>query len=281
MPETALARPVDGYPRLDAATIERYRSAPPYPHAVFDAFFDPAVAHRLVAEFPPVNPDAWINYTHVNERKFGKSDRSTFPPSIGAAVDELNAPPFVAWLERLTGITGLRSDPSLEGGGLHQTQRGGHLNIHADFTGHPHHPTWRRRVNVIVYLNEGWREEWGGALELWNRDMSACVDKVAPLFNRVAIFNTDADSFHGLPEALQCPEGVTRKSLALYYFTEEKQPFLVRSTEYRARPGDGAKGLFIWADKLVLRAYDKVKRRFNLDDKFASRVLGLFSRKKP
>ena len=135
-------------------------------------------------------------------------------------------------------------------------------------------------MNVIVYLNEGWREEWGGALELWNRDMSACVAKVAPLFNRVAIFNTDADSFHGLPDALQCPEGVTRKSLALYYFTDEQQPFMVRSTEYRARPGDGAKGLAIWADKLVLRVYDKVKRRFNLDDKFASRVLGMFSRKK-
>lgn len=280
MPEIALAKPVDAYPRLDGNTIERYRSAEPYPHGVFDTFFEPAVARRLVAEFPPVNTDAWINYTHVNERKFGKSDRSSFPPAIGAAIDELNSPPFVAWLERLTGISGLRPDPGLEGGGLHQTQRGGHLNIHADFTGHPHHPTWRRRVNVIVYLNEGWREEWGGALELWNRDMSACVAKVAPLFNRVAIFNTDADSFHGLPDALQCPEGVTRKSLALYYFTDEKQPFLVRSTEYRARPGDGAKGIAIWADKLVLRVYDKIKRRFNLDDKFASRVLGMFSRKK-
>jgi hypothetical protein len=280
VPETASALPVDPYPRLDPAITDRYRSAQPYPHGVFDSFFDPAFARKLVAEFPPVNPEAWINYTHVNERKFGKNDRSTFPPSLGAAVDELNAPPFVAWLERLTGIRGLRSDPSLEGGGLHQTQRGGHLNIHADFTGHPHHPTWRRRVNVIVYLNEGWREEWGGALELWNRDMSACVTKVAPLFNRVAIFNTDQDSFHGLPDPLACPDGTTRKSLALYYFTDETQPFLVRSTEYRARPGDGAKGLAIWADKLVLRAYDKVKRRFNLDDRFASKVLGMFSRKK-
>ena len=268
------------YPRLDAGTIARYREAQPYPHGVFDSFLDPTTARRMVAEFPPVNPEAWINYTHVNERKFGKNDRSTFPPSLGAAVDEFNAPPFVAWLERLTGITGLRPDPSLEGGGLHQTQRGGHLNIHADFTGHPHHPTWRRRVNVILYLNEGWREEWGGALELWSRDMRACEQKIAPLFNRVAIFNTDKDSFHGLPDPLGCPDGTTRKSLALYYFTDEQQPFLIRSTEYRARPGDGAKGIAIWADKLVLRVYDKVKRRFNLDDRFASRILGMFSRKK-
>jgi hypothetical protein len=111
--------------------------------------------------------------------------------------------------------------------------------------------------------------------------MTRCVDRIAPLFNRVAIFNTDKDSFHGLPDPIRCPADVTRKSLALYYFTDEQQPFLVRSTEYRARPGDGVKGVAIWADKLVLRGYDKIKRRFNLDDRFASRVLGLFSRRKP
>jgi hypothetical protein len=280
VPESARAVSADGYPRLDAATVARYRNAQPYPHAAFDHFLDPAFARRLVAEFPPIATESWINYTHVNERKFGRNDRASFPPAIGAAVDQFSTPAFVAWLSRLTGIEGLHPDPSLEGGGLHQTPTGGHLNIHADFTGHPHHPTWQRRVNVILYLNEGWREEWGGALELWSRDMKRCVEKIPPLFNRVAIFNTDADSFHGLPDPIRCPDGTTRKSLALYYFTDESQPFMVRSTEYRARPGDGAKGLAIWADKLVLRGYDKVKRRFGLSDKFASRILGMFSRKK-
>lgn len=264
---------------LDNGVIELYSRAEPYPHAVLDNFLDEATARQLLAEFPPV-ADTWINYTHVNERKFGRNDRASFPPAIGAAIDTFNSPPFVAWLSRLTGIEGLRADPSLEGGGLHQTQRGGHLNIHADFTGHPHHPNWRRRVNLIVYLNDGWQESWGGALELWSRDMQRCVAKVPPLFNRAVIFNTDADSYHGLPDPMNCPEGTTRKSLALYYFTEEQQPFLVRSTEYRARPGDGIKSVAIWADKQVLRVYDKVKRRFNLDDRFASRILGLFSRRK-
>src|SRR6185295_11204702 len=106
----------DAYPHLDAATVARYRNAQPYPHGVFDDFLDPAFARKLVAEFPPVNPEAWINYTHVNERKFGKNDRSTFPPALGAAVDEFNARTFGAWLEQLTGIRGLRPVPSLEGG---------------------------------------------------------------------------------------------------------------------------------------------------------------------
>ena len=280
MAQAAAARIVEPYPHLSTETVAAYHHADPYPHAVFDNFLEPARAHRLFADFPAVSSQTWTNYTHVNERKYGRSDRASFPDSIGAVVDEFNAPPFIAWLERLTGISGLRPDPTLEGGGLHQSRRGGHLNIHADFTGHPHQPSWRRRVNVLLYLNEGWQAQWGGALELWSRDMSRCVTKVDPLFNRVAIFNTDEDSFHGLPDPIDCPETVTRKSLALYYFTEEREHFNVRSTEYRARPGDGARGLAIWADKQVLRVYDKVKRRFGLSDRFASRVLGMLSRRK-
>ena len=38
-------------------------------------------------------------------------------------------------------------------------------------------------------------------------------------FNKLVIFNTTDFSFHGHPEPLKCPDNVTRKSLALYYYT--------------------------------------------------------------
>ena len=121
------------------------------------------------------------------------------------------------------------------------------------------------------FIPEGWQDDHGGQLELWSRDMKQCVRKVAPVFNRALIFNTDVDAFHGHPEATTCPDGVTRKSLALYNFSVEPQPFLVRSTEYRARPGDGLKAVAIYLDKTALRGYDRVKRIFGIDDRFASR----------
>ncbi len=263
--------------RLEAVARE-YPHAEPYPHAVLDDFLDPAVARQVMREFPPIDPSAWINYTHVNERKYGWRDRRSFPTTIGQVVDELNSSHFIARLERLTGIAGLLADPSLEGGGLHQSARGGHLNIHADFTGHPHQPTWRRRVNLLIYMNEGWQDEYGGHLELWSRDMKRCVRRILPIFNRAVIFNTDGDAFHGHPEPMACPAHVTRKSLALYYFTAETRPFLVRSTEYRARPGDGLGRVAIYLDKMALRGYDRAKRVLGLDDRFASRLLGLLSR---
>jgi hypothetical protein len=107
--------------------------------------------------------------------------------------------------------------------------------------------------------------------------MKAMVQKVEPVFNRAVIFRTNADSFHGHPLPLTCPSGETRKSIALYYFTDEQGPFRVRSTEYRARPGDGLKAVPIFIDKWVLRAYDAIKRKLRLEDDFASKVLQMAS----
>jgi len=168
-------------------------------------------------------------------------------------------------LSELTGIEGLIADEGMEGGGLHQSLRGGYLNVHADFTVHPLHPTWRRRVNLLLYLNERWPPEYGGALELWSKDMRRCVSKIEPLGNRAVIFNTESDSFHGHPDPLQCPAGESRKSLALYYFTVESRP-MVRSTEYRARPGEGWRAVPIYLDKQLLRMYDRTKRSLGLSD---------------
>ena len=102
--------------------------------------------------------------------------------------------------------------------------------------------------------------------------MKRCDKRIAPIGNRVLIFNTDADSFHGHPDPLTSPVGVARQSLALYYFTEEDAP-AVHSTNYKARPDDGAKRVLIYADKKALQAFDWAKRRFNLSNDFAGKVL--------
>ena len=254
----------------------RYRENHPFPHIVLDDFLPEAVARAVIAEFPGPEDTSWIQYKHFNENKLGKSDRREFPPTVGRVIDVLNSPGVVSFLSRLCGIEGLLADPVLEGGGLHQTEPGGFLNIHADFTMHHYQTDWRRRVNLILYLNEGWHDEWGGALELWDRDMSACAAKVAPVFNRAVVFNTDETSYHGYPAPITCAPGVTRKSLALYYFTvEHDRSYRPRATNYRARPDDGlARRSLIWLDKQAIDIYSKVKSRFGISDDFASRVLG-------
>jgi Rps23 Pro-64 3,4-dihydroxylase Tpa1-like proline 4-hydroxylase len=259
---------------------QQFRAAQPYPHVVLEQFLEPRLAEACLAAFPARGDDSWRNYTHVNERKFARSDQGGFPPTLQALIAELNSARFIRFLEALTGIEGLIADESLMGGGLHQSGNGGFLNVHADFTGHPHHERWRRRVNLLLYLNPGWQESYGGQLELWDKQMTRPVRTVAPLMNRALIFNTDPDSFHGHPTPMTCPEEFARRSIALYYFTDEKAAFRVRSTEYRSRPGDGARAAAIYLDKMVLRSYDKVKRTFRLNDDFASRLLRLLERRR-
>ncbi|MCW5920977.1 MAG: 2OG-Fe(II) oxygenase [Saprospiraceae bacterium] len=258
----------------------RYQLAHPYPFGVFDDFLDESAARSAMNAFPGIKDEGWIHYVHVNEKKHGLNKMTLIPAALQKVITALNTDEFVAALSKLTGIPHLKPDPSLEGGGLHQSKRGGFLNIHADFTVHPHKRHWRRRVNVLVYLNEDWAPEYRGELELWTRDMKACAQKILPVFNRCAIFNTDEDSFHGLPEPIQCPEGMTRKSIALYYFTEEEKTPPKRATNYRARPEDGNRRILIWLDKQAISIYNTLKGWLGIDDELVSKVLNFFNREK-
>ena len=264
------------------ALAPRYQGAQPFPNIQLQDFLEAEALARAIREFPAPADPAWIHYKHYNENKVGMTRLDLFPPSLRHIVEELNSPAFVKWLSQLTGIEGLIADPALDGGGMHQSARGGFLNVHADFTVHHHHPDWRRRVNLIVYLNPEWKEEWGGAIELWDEGMKRCVSKMLPLANRALIFNTGETSYHGFPDALRCPEDVTRKSIALYYYTvETARDYVPKSTDYRARPSDSSsKAAMIWFDKKMVSGYSKVKSALGLSDDFAGKILRVFSRKK-
>lgn len=261
---------------------KRYRENQPVPHIYLTNLLVPEAASALEKEFPRPNSDQWTHYQHQNENKHGMTKRELFPPKLGEAVDVLNSPEFVKWLSEMTGIPGLLADPGLEGGGLHQSGPGGYLNVHTDFSHHHYHKNWKRRINLILYLNHGWQDEWGGSIELWHPDMLSCAAKYPPRLNCAFIFNTNEISYHGFPAPLTCPEGQSRKSLALYYYTEEAgSKAAVRSTNYRARPEDGRiKSAMIWLDKEMVDLYSRAKARFGFSDDFASRVLAFFSRKK-
>lgn len=256
-------------PRL----AEAYRTATPFPHAVLDDVLAPEVLERLVAEHDAVPQRSWTNYLHLNERKFAHRDPAAWGPTLRAVTDALMAPDTIRFLEQLTGIDGLLPDPSMDGGGLHRSHRGGFLNVHADFTAHHGDPGLHRRVNLLLFLNPGWDEGWGGALELWAPDMARPVASIAPNGNRIVVFTTTPESYHGHPEALRCPDDVARRSLAVYYFTADRD-VPVRSTRYRARPGDGARRVGIYLDSRALRLYDRAKRRLGLSDGFVSRLTG-------
>jgi hypothetical protein len=207
----------DHFAALARTHQPHYATAVPYPHAVFDDFLPPDVLERVLEEFPAPG-QKWRHLDSANQNKLAAQREAQFGDHTRELLRECNSAGCLQFLETLTGIGGLIPDPHLEGGGLHQIERGGFLKVHVDFNKHPR-LNLDRRINLIVYLNEDWREEYNGHLELWDRTMSRCVSKILPVFNRAVVFSTTGYAYHGHPERLTCPEGRTRKSLALYYYT--------------------------------------------------------------
>jgi Rps23 Pro-64 3,4-dihydroxylase Tpa1-like proline 4-hydroxylase len=197
---------------------DAYRAADPFPHIVLDELFDPRILRDVNAEFDAVDRSAWHYTERSTERKYSSEDFAHFGPTTRVVIAQLNAAPFLSFLEKLTGIEGLVADPHLRGGGMHEIRQGGALGVHADFNFYPRLNLYRR-LNLLVYLNENWADEWGGHLELWDRTGTRCVRRIAPVFNRAVIFDTSNFSYHGHPQPLQCPADRSRRSLALYYYT--------------------------------------------------------------
>lgn len=236
------------YDRL-AQDFERraddYKSASPFPHAVIDGLIDPETVASIAAEFPdPDDREAWLDFNGaeagmvVQQLKYHVSDERCMGPKTQRLMYELKSARFLALLTSLTAIENLIPDALNYGGGLHMSRSGAMLKIHADFS---RHPTWHldRRLNLLLYLNEYWSESYGGELELWDYGMRACQKKIAPLAGRCVIFSTSATSYHGHPDPIACPRGVTRKSIALYYYTAPARfaEGAAHETIWRARPG--------------------------------------------
>jgi Rps23 Pro-64 3,4-dihydroxylase Tpa1-like proline 4-hydroxylase len=227
---------------------QHYSSASPFPHAVIDNFLPETIANQLADEFPGPKFSGFKQPDNEYQQgKLGRVQDNDFqgvPSFTRHMLNELNGKVFLDFLETMTGISGLIGDPHFHGGALHQILPGGKLAIHADFNLDKRRKL-DRRVNVLIYLNRNWRDEYGGHLELWDERMTRYEKKISPIFNRCIIFNTTSNSYHGHPDPLRCPEGMTRNSIALYYYTNGRpanEAAKPHSTLWKARPGEEFSG---------------------------------------
>jgi Rps23 Pro-64 3,4-dihydroxylase Tpa1-like proline 4-hydroxylase len=212
---------------LGKAKAAEYRSNSPYPHIVIDNFLPQEVTEMVLREFPDPKQVKWDEFSDKNQVKLAFDIAERLPTPIRQVLYFFNSRPMLQFLEELSGIQGLIPDPYFIGGGLHQIKPGGFLEVHADFNRHMKLKL-DRRLNLLLYLNENWKEEYGGHFELWNQDMSASVRQILPLFNRCAIFSTTSTSYHGHPNPLTCPPNRTRKSVAIYYYSNGRPEEEVR-----------------------------------------------------
>lgn len=218
-----------------------YSAAEPYPHIVIDDFLPKALLDRVLSEIPAPDEISWLKFDDARGKKLASKVETQLGNATRALLYQLNSSVFIDFLETLTGIPALIPDPHFWGGGVHQIVRGGFLKVHADFNRHPR-LMLDRRINLLLYLNPDWQEDWGGHLELWDRNMTECRKKILPIFGRCVIFSTTDFAYHGHPDPLNCPAGITRRSLALYYYSNGRPRSETDgahySTPFRRRPGE-------------------------------------------
>jgi len=207
--------------------LEQYQNNLPFAHIVIDNFLPRSSMKRLLDEYPhDQSLPIWNNATHkdkqtgeyVQKDKRNIRDLLRMPVTYRQLIWELNSHGFLSFLSQISGIPNLIPDPNLRGAGIHQIGQGGFLKVHADFTTHRDFG-FDRRLNFLLYLNQDWPDEYGGHLELWDKDMQGPPKRVLPILNRCVVFTTTATSFHGHPHPVTCPDGIQRKSLALYFYT--------------------------------------------------------------
>jgi Rps23 Pro-64 3,4-dihydroxylase Tpa1-like proline 4-hydroxylase len=206
----------------------QYSLGYPFPHTVIDGFLHELLIDKSLEELTKY--EHWGHDSGPGRHQVNKfftpwctenvKEIEKFAPITKFILDYLNSKEVLNFLEELTGIQNLIPDNTWNGGGVHKINTGGKLSVHSDYSIHPETKLFRR-INLLIYLNKDWVNDWGGSLQLWEKDMSKCVKDILPVFNRAVIFNTTQDALHGHPHPLNSPEGISRYSYALYYFTKE------------------------------------------------------------
>lgn len=215
---------------------ERFQSAQPFSHLVIDGFFEAGFCQSLLQEFPAFDKEKARNENGTIGRKAVYTELRNIGRHYRTLDHLVRSDAFLQWLSKATGIPGLIYDPDYFGGGTHENCHGQDLDPHVDFNRHPV-TNYHRRLNLIVYLNHEWHDDWGGLIELHQDPRKPPqenkITRIAPLFNRCVVFATHSHSWHGF-ERINLPEGEqdsrSRKSIALYFYSKTRP-----SHEYKGR----------------------------------------------
>lgn len=198
-----------------------YTQAKPFPHAVIDNFLSVEVLDRVLDEFPGDTAFDWQTTDGIVEGKTLPKADFKVGETTHRLLQQLNSTRFIRFLEQLTDTHDIMADPVFV-----NDRVSGHCSTSKTclkFPSDAHHYAKQyldRKLTLLLYLNKDWKEEYGGHLELWNAEMTHCEKRILPIFNRCVIFSTTNFSYYGHPEPLNCPDGVSRKLLALSYYSQ-------------------------------------------------------------
>lgn len=227
--------PIRNLDEDDGTLAARFQQSAPVKHLIIDDFLEADYADQLFAALPDVGemPKS-RDYVFSDKRELSTLD--THSPLTARLHDAFVSERYADFLSTVVGRD-IFVDPQYHGGGFHAGADGSYLDLHVDFNLHPEHPTWRRELNILLYLNPGWESSWGGELLLTDAPDHPTIS-VEPRFNRLVIMESTDDSYHGY-EQIHFPAGHVRRSIAAYGYSLIPEGSVAQRTTGWAPQGAG------------------------------------------
>ncbi len=257
---------------------EKFLNNKIFSHIHFENFLTDTVCEEIDQEINK-SLDNLNPYFVSNTKKYALNDKNKMGQKTRDLINFLNSKKFIYNLEKLTGIQNLISDPGLEGGGIHVTKKNGYLKVHSDFESHIINKTWERKINLLIYFNKGFGDDYNGNIELYSKDLKDKVDYL-PDFNSVVIFNTNKNSYHGHPKLFNPKNNEIRKSIALYYYVDRKKELPLKETNFQPLPDDNLINRIVMKfDQFLLRVFSYLKRKRIVSDNTVTNLIKIFKKK--
>lgn len=192
----------------------QYLSNKPFPHLILDDFCDESKLKELRSQIPELKNKS-RDYMFANN-KFEKSNYKEIGPLFNELYEDLKSSRFNDFLSFISSKK-VFVDPKNHGGGLHQGKKNSFLDMHLDFNYHPLQENWYRQMNLLLYLNLEWEEQFGGHLKIEDLRTGDKAELNVP-FNRMIIQECGPYTLHGY-DMTSFPEGNFRTSIATYAYT--------------------------------------------------------------
>lgn len=185
----------------------------------------------------------------MKENKHVVAQMDKHDPLLEEMVYAFQDPRVVDLVAEITGLSTLEPDEDLYAGGISAMSKGGYLRPHLD-NSHDKDRKRYRALNLLFYVTPGWREDYGGSLQLWDHGPRGEPRTIPSLFNSLVIMLTDEHSWHSVN---QIQHDGRRCCVSNYYFSREAPSAedYAHATTFRAEHGRGLADIAMRADNAL------------------------------
>lgn len=200
---------------------DQFVGTPPYPMITLDNFLPLDIVRDMQKECESIPDSYWTSFDRKGSY-MKECVNLEVAPIAANVVNQLHSQAGMNWLTQITGIKDLIPDPYIVGAGYSKSYKGDSLKIHTDFNWNDK-IKMHRMLSFIIYLTEDWKDEYEGHLHFYDFNNKNLIQKVAPNFNRAVFWRHHKRGFHGHPNELTCPAGMSRNAFRLFFYVSNAE----------------------------------------------------------